>query len=38
MKQNLVGQAGCLSINNLSLIERTNTILDKGTDRKILEI
>ena len=33
--KNLVGgQAGCLSINNLSLIERTNTILDKGTDRK----
>ena len=33
--KNLVGgQAGCLSINNSSLIERTNTILDKGTDRK----
>ena len=28
------GQAGCISINNLSLVERTNTILDKGTDRK----
>ena len=33
--KNLVGgQAGCISINNLSLVERTNTILDKGTDRK----
>jgi len=33
--KNLVGgQAGCISINNVSLIERTNTILDKGTDRK----
>ena len=33
--KNLVGgQAGCISINNPSLIERTNTILDKGTDRK----
>ncbi len=33
--KNLVGgQAGCISINNLSLAERTNTILDKGTDRK----
>ncbi len=33
--KNLVGgQAGCISINNVSLIERTNTILDKGTGRK----
>tara|TARA_B100001964_G_scaffold113965_1_gene127071 strand:+ start:1158 stop:2315 length:1158 start_codon:yes stop_codon:yes gene_type:complete len=33
--KNLVGgQAGCLSINNSSLIKRTNYILDKGTNRK----
>ena len=33
--KNLVGgQAGCISINNPSLIDRTNVILDKGTDRK----
>ena len=33
--KNLVGgQAGCISVNNSSLVERTNTILDKGTDRK----
>ena len=33
--KNLVGgQAGCISINNTSFIDRTNVILDKGTDRK----
>ena len=33
--KNIVGgQAGCISINNSSLIDRTNIILDKGTDRK----
>ncbi|MDB3888441.1 dTDP-4-amino-4,6-dideoxygalactose transaminase [Candidatus Pelagibacter sp.] len=33
--KNLVGgQAGCISINNKSLIKRANYILDKGTNRK----
>ena len=33
--KNLVGgQAGCISINNKSLINRTNFILDKGTNRR----
>ena len=33
--KNLVGgQAGCISINNLSLRRRINYILDKGTNRK----
>ena len=33
--ENLVGgQAGCISINNKSLIKRANYILDKGTNRK----
>lgn len=33
--KNLVGgQAGCISVNNLSLRRRVNYILDKGTNRK----
>lgn len=28
------GQGGCISINNNKFIERTNYLLDKGTDRK----
>jgi len=33
--KNIVGgQAGCISVNNKSLIKRTNFILDKGTNRK----
>jgi dTDP-4-amino-4,6-dideoxygalactose transaminase len=33
--KNIVGgQAGCISINNKSLIKRANYILDKGTNRK----
>jgi dTDP-4-amino-4,6-dideoxygalactose transaminase len=34
--KNIVGgQAGCISINNKKLIGRANSILDKGTNRKI---
>ena len=33
--KNIVGgQAGCISINNKSLLKRTNYILDKGTNRR----
>ncbi len=33
-KNIVAGQGGCISINNKNLINRTNYILDKGTDRR----